>query len=112
MKAKKGLSFITKLLVFINVGFALALLISYLAPITDPGKIWIVAFFCLAYPPLLLINILIIIFWMFKKSWFALISLLSILAGYRVMQNSFGFHSARTYTRKESPNDIRIMTYN
>ncbi|WCT11821.1 endonuclease/exonuclease/phosphatase family protein [Mucilaginibacter jinjuensis] len=112
MKAKKRLGFITKLLVGINVGFALALLISYLAPVTDPANIWLVAFFGLAYPPLLLINVLIIIFWMFKRSWFAFISLLSILAGYRVMQNSFGFNSARTYTRKESPDAIRIMTYN
>jgi len=112
MKAKKRLGFITKLLVLINIGLALALLISYLAPVTDPAKIWIVAFFGLAYPPLLLINILIIIFWLFKRSWFALISLCSILAGYRVMQNSFGFHSARTYTQKESKDAIRVMTYN
>ncbi len=112
MKAKKGLSFITKLLLCINMGIALALLISYLAPVTDPAKIWIIAFFGLAYPPLLLVNVLAIIFWLFKKSWFALISLLSILAGYKVMQNSFGLHSARTYTQKESPDAIRIMTYN
>jgi endonuclease/exonuclease/phosphatase family metal-dependent hydrolase len=112
MKAKKGLGFFTKLFLFINACLALALLISYLAPLTDPGKFWIIAFFGLAYPPLLLFNILIIIFWLFKKSWFALISILCIAAGYRVMQNSFGFNAERTYKQKEDRDAIRIFTYN
>ncbi|OKS88423.1 endonuclease/exonuclease/phosphatase family protein [Mucilaginibacter polytrichastri] len=112
MKAKKGLGFFTKLLLCINAGLAIALLISYLAPVTDPGKVWLIAFFGLGYPPLLLFNIIFIVIWLFKKSWFALISLLCIVAGYSVLQNSFGVNAARTYKQKETRDAIRIMTYN
>jgi hypothetical protein len=53
MKAKKKLPFIDKLFLWINFFLCVLLLISYLAPITDPAKFWPVAFFGLAYTPLL-----------------------------------------------------------
>lgn len=115
MKAKKTknrLGFFLKLILFINLIAAFALLISYLAPHTDPRKVWIVAFFGLAYPPLLFINFLFIAWWAFQKSWYALISFSCIAIGYNMLQNSFGFHAARDYRQKESPNAIRLMTYN
>lgn len=112
MKAKKRLSFFTKFFLWINIALAVALLISYLAPVVNPSIFWIVAFFGLAYPPLLLFNILFIILWLFKRSWFALVSFICILVGYNVLQNSFGMHAQRTYIQKENRDAIRIMTYN
>ncbi|MCJ8211405.1 endonuclease/exonuclease/phosphatase family protein [Mucilaginibacter sp. RS28] len=112
MKAKKGLSFITKVLLFINCLLALSLLISYLAPVTDPRKIWPVAFFGLAYPPLLVVNLIFVLVWLLQKSWFALISLVCVLSGWDILNKSIGFHAARTYRQKETREAIRVMTYN
>ncbi len=115
MKGKKAtyrLGFFSKLILLFNLIAALALLISYLAPHTDPRKAWIVAFFGLGYPPLLLVNIIFIVCWAFQKSSFAFISFFCIAIGYNVIQNSFGFHAARDYRQKESPLAIRLLTYN
>lgn len=112
MKAKKGLGFISKLFLWINCLFALSLLISYLAPSVDPRSNWLVAFFGLAYPPLLLVNLLFVLFWIIRKSYFVFISFACILIGWNALNNNIGFHAARTYRQKESPEAIRIMTYN
>jgi endonuclease/exonuclease/phosphatase family metal-dependent hydrolase len=113
MKAKKKLPVIDKFFLFINCGFALALLISYFAPVTDPRQYWIIAFFGLAYPPLLLVNILLIIYWLFRNRWLALISFLSILCGFNVFSNNFAFNKTNSDLPKPTDtNNIRMMTYN
>ena len=115
MKAKKPrnkVSFFSKVILFLNLLAALALLISYLAPHTDPRKAWIVAFFGIAYPPILLVNLIFVAWWAFQKSWFTFISFFCIVIGYHTLQNSFGFHAARDYRQKESPDAIRLLSYN
>ena len=109
MKAKKNLPLFDKLLLWVNYVFCLALLISYLAPVTDPRKYWIVAFFGLAYPPVLLLNALLIIYWAFRKRWYFLLSAICIFCGIGVLNNNIGFHSSNSSL---SPGTIRLMTYN
>ncbi|MES2425632.1 MAG: endonuclease/exonuclease/phosphatase family protein [Bacteroidota bacterium] len=113
MKSKQKLPFIDKAFLWINGVLCLALLISYLAPITDPKKIWIIAFFGLAYPPLLLANLLMIVYWLLRKKWLALLSILGILCGYSVLKNNIGMHPGNSNMAKPiSSNAIRMMTYN
>lgn len=45
MKAKKRLPLIDRFFLWVNYAFCAALLISYLAPVTDPRKAWVIAFF-------------------------------------------------------------------
>jgi endonuclease/exonuclease/phosphatase family metal-dependent hydrolase len=111
MKAKKKLPLFDKLVLWFNCGIAIALLVSYLAPITDPREYWIIAFFGLAYPPVLLLNVLLIVYWMFRKSWYALISVLCILIGINVLKNNIGFNW-RNNDRPAEANAFRLMTYN
>ncbi|RCH55575.1 endonuclease [Mucilaginibacter hurinus] len=111
MKAKKRkFSFIDRFFLWINYLLCAALLISYLAPIINPAKFWPVAFFGLAYPPLLVLNIVIILYWVLRKrAWFAL-SLVIILIGYNVLLNNIGFRSSRYSTSNSAA--IKLMTYN
>ncbi|QQL49445.1 endonuclease/exonuclease/phosphatase family protein [Mucilaginibacter ginkgonis] len=111
-KKKRSTGFFTKLILAINIFFAACLLVSYLAPVLDPQQHWVIAFFGLAYPPVLLVNLLFIVYWLFFKWWYAGLSLVCILAGYNILQGSFGFHAARDYVQKESREAIRVMTYN
>lgn len=111
MKAKKKLSLIDTLFLWINYGFCLALLISYLAPVTDPKKVWIIAFFGLAYPLLLLANVIMVLYWALRKKWFILLSAFCIFCGIDVLKNNIGFHSANSYHAK-AQGAIRMMTYN
>ncbi|GAA4100952.1 endonuclease/exonuclease/phosphatase family protein [Mucilaginibacter panaciglaebae] len=115
MKAKKKgkLPLIDKIFLWINCGLCLALLVSYLAPVTDPRKFWLIAFFGLAYPPILLTNLLMIFYWALRKRWFALISLIGIVCGWGVLKNNVGLHPGNSNQPKSSnTNVIRMMTYN
>lgn len=113
MKVKKKLPFIDKVFLWINCGLCLALLISYLAPVTDPKTSWVIAFFGLAYPPILLVNVIMIAYWLLRRSWLALISVLGILIGFNVLQNNIGFHPGYSnVTKPQAQNTVRMMTYN
>ena len=112
MKAKKKLPLFDKLVLWVNCGIAIALLISYLAPITDPRKYWVIAFFGLAYPPVLLLNVLLIVYWLFRKSWYALVSVLCIMVGINVLNNNIGFNWGGNDERPTETNAFRLMTYN
>jgi endonuclease/exonuclease/phosphatase family metal-dependent hydrolase len=91
----------------------IALLISYLAPYIDPRRAWAVAFFGLAYPILLLANLVLLVYWLLRKKWYALASLMFMAFGWNVFLNNVGFHSSGSdeIAHKEG-NVIRVMTYN
>ncbi|MBB3054693.1 endonuclease/exonuclease/phosphatase family protein [Mucilaginibacter gotjawali] len=113
MKADNKLPFIDRLFLWINIILCVALLLSYLAPFTDPRKILFPAFLGLAYPLLLLLNVLMIFYWLIRKKWHGLISVITILAGYPTLLNNIGFHGGNKEVIIPKPaNTIRIMTYN
>ena len=112
-RSNQTLSFFTKLLLFINGVVAIALLISYLAPIVDPRKFWPVAFFGIAYPPLLLANVLFIAYWIIARVRFALISIVAILLGWNALHNNVGFSFfGDGKSVSYAPGKIRVLTYN
>jgi endonuclease/exonuclease/phosphatase family metal-dependent hydrolase len=112
-KQTQKLPIIDKFFLLINCGLCLALLVSYLAPVTDPKKVWIVAFFGLAYPPILLANLFMIVYWALRRKWLVLISVLGILCGYRVLGDNIGLHAGNSNVVKpQGANAIRVMTYN
>ena len=61
------------------------MLLSYLSVFISPEKIWLLAFFGLAYPFLLIVNFLFIIFWIYKKRKFFIIPLMAILLGWNYL---------------------------
>jgi endonuclease/exonuclease/phosphatase family metal-dependent hydrolase len=111
-KSKSRLPWFDKLLLYINCGLCLALLIGYLAPVTDPRKIWIIAFFGLAYPPVLLANVIMIVYWLLRKSRWALLSIIGIGIGWNVLLNNIGFSLSPDANVPPGLNGIRVMTYN
>lgn len=73
----------------------------------SPGKFWVPAVFGMAYPYLLVLNIVFIIFWIFIKPKFTLLSLLVILAGYNHISNYLQFSGKKTFEK-----GVRITSYN
>lgn len=112
IRAKSKLTFFDKLILAFNYIVALALLISYLAPVTNPKDFWPIAFFGLAYPLLLLINILFIAYWLLRLKAHLLISLICILLGWKTLHYNIGFHKNIADGPKTADTYIRIMTYN
>ncbi|MBN1388393.1 MAG: endonuclease/exonuclease/phosphatase family protein [Bacteroidales bacterium] len=96
-----------KILFGLNIIAALALLIAYASVIINPEKIAFPAFFGLAYPYLLLVNIIFIIFWAvnFKREVF--VSIIVIALGFNHFNNFIRFGKNET-----GEYDFSLMSYN
>ncbi len=110
----KRLGFFSKSMLLANLFAALGLLLSYLAPLINPQVCWPIAFFGIAYLPLLLINFLFVVYWLVRSARFAAISLLVILIGWNTFRNHYGFGTKIPETVVASPDTgyIRLLTYN
>ncbi len=73
----------------LNLGAILLLLIAYLAAYVPPDSFWPIAFFGLAYPYFLLLNILFVAFWGIQRSKMFLISTLAIILGLTNFTNTY-----------------------
>ena len=87
---------------------------GYLAPIINPQTFWPIAFFGIAYMPLLVCNGVFVVYWLVRRVRFAAISLLAILLGWNTFQKHFGFNGQVPPSVVASPDtaDIRVLTYN
>jgi endonuclease/exonuclease/phosphatase family metal-dependent hydrolase len=107
---KKKTGFVSYTILVLNIVVVILLLSCYAVPYIRPDKFWPVVFLGFAYPAILLLNILFVIFWLLKlKVWF-IISLITILIGwnqFRAYINYTGHDDKTTQT-----NSLRVMTYN
>jgi len=97
-----------KILLAVNAVFAVTLLVSYLAVNISPGYFALPAFFGLAYPYLLLINIIIVIIWAILLRFEALISVVVIAIGFTHFSNYIKL--ARPSGNKS--NTFKVLSYN
>ena len=70
-----------------NAFLVAGLILSYLSVYINPKDFWIVALFGLAYPYLLALNLIMIIYWSVQLKKEILISLITILIGWNNLQN-------------------------
>lgn len=98
---------VKKILLYLNLLVAGALLLSYLAVHISPERFALPAFFGLAYPYILLVNFLFMIFWVVKLKREALISLLVILVGITHLNNYIQFGKGGI-----SDHQFSLMSYN
>ena len=91
-----------------NIVAVIGLLIAYAAPYVSPSRMWIVAFFGLGYPFLLLANIIFACAWLLRRNPRAALSLLAIVIGWSNLTGIFTFH--RNSELPEHP--LRVMTFN
>ena len=96
-------------ILLVNLGVVIALLLSYMAPHIDPELTWILSFFGLFYPIILIVNVFFIIYWLFKKPKYIWPSLLSIIFGWSHVMGFISFNSSKPETTGET---LSIMTYN
>jgi len=86
---------------------ATALAIATISVFLSPEKLWFAALFGMAYPYILVINLIFIVLWAIIKPKFILFSLVVILVGYNQIGNYLQFSGKET---KEK--GIKIISYN
>jgi len=113
---RKPLGLFSKAVLWANVCAVAALFVSYLAPVINPKTFWPIAFFGIAYLPLLVVNILFIAYWAFRRGRFVLLSFTAILLGWGTLTKHVGFHTGGVDLSADStgrdPNHVRLLTYN
>jgi endonuclease/exonuclease/phosphatase family metal-dependent hydrolase len=92
----------------INIFFALSLLIAYLAVHINPEDFAFPAYFGLAYPYLLLINLVIAVIWAVNLKYEALISVFVIALGFTHLSNYIKFRKPKN----EKTGTFQVMSYN
>ena len=102
--------FIQSAFITANVILVLFSFFAYLSPHIDPSKFYAFSFFGLAYPFLLLLNILFIGFWLFTKKRFALISIVTLLLGYSYPGSVFGISSSGSTSVDQK--SIKVLSFN
>ncbi len=101
---------IYKIITIINLLAVIALALSYLSVYINPKQIWLVAFFGLAYPFLLFLNIFFLFFWVYHWKRQFLISLIIILLGWNYMAGFFQFPNKNKEPIPE--NSFKFISYN
>lgn len=103
-----------RIALILNVLAAGALLFSYLSPLVNPAKIFLPALFGLAYPYLLMLNLLFVAFWMIRLDKLIILSLLVILLGWNHLNNFLPLGINHRQAPKDSANSehIKVMSYN
>lgn len=95
---------------YINCGLVIGILLAYLSIYISPRDFSLLAYFGLAYPYLLLFNILFIIFWIYKKRVYFLISLLAIGIGWAHISSFIAINLDKEKSNvKES---YKLLSYN
>lgn len=91
----------------LNAAAILGLLISYLAPYVDPLDFWPISFFGLTFKFWLVLNIGLLLLWIFlrKKRW--MYNGLFLLLGYSFIARNIQFNSP-----KPLPEDFKVATFN
>ena len=103
-------SVIDGLLYIINIVVAVALLLSYLAYYFDPELTTFFAFFGLAYPVLLLLNVLFILYWALRLKVKIVLSLVCIGIGYMHVLRFYQFSGQHKVVNPDET--LKVMTYN
>jgi endonuclease/exonuclease/phosphatase family metal-dependent hydrolase len=87
----------------------LTLLTCYLAPLIHPDTIFILPFLGLAYPIIIIINVLILIVWLVFRSKWALVSLAVILIGGKLHFRAFAL---TLFEDSKKQNELKVLSYN
>lgn len=106
-KARK-LSVLNKIILWLNYFVVLALFTGLFAKYISPQVFWLTAFFGLAFPYSILLNVLFAIYWLVQFRRLALISIIAVIFSFFTLNKYIQF----SIGDKGSNNDIKVTSYN
>ncbi len=98
-----------KVMFLINSLMAFLLLMSYILPYVPPKRFAFISILSLGVPFLIIINILFVIYWLFKVKKQLLLSVLALAIGYIYLLSLYKFSASKHVDDQEN---ISIMNYN
>jgi len=110
--ASKLRIFTKRVLIFINYGVVFFFLLACIAPYLDPQAWWFISFLGIGFPFLLLAVVGFMVWWLFVKRRYALISAIALLLGFKSVTAFYAISIPKGFATKKKPETIRIATWN
>lgn len=106
--------FTDRVILILNVLAALGMILSYLAPLVNPAKVFFPALFGLAYPYILMLNLLFVCYWLIRLRKEILISIVVILLGWPHLNNMLplNFKDVKIPETSDVERVFKALTYN
>ena len=100
-----------KLLAYLSLLSNLFLVITYLNYLIPPSITWLNSLLGLAYPIIVLVNVIFLFFWLFRKELFFLYSLIVLIFGYYHHSRFIQITPINIKIENKSK-EIKVMSYN
>lgn len=84
-----------RLLWWAHLGLSAVTLLAYASPYISPAHFWPASFAALAYPTLLVAHLALAGWWLYRRSWRWLLSLLIVVGGYDALLRHVGLPAQR-----------------
>lgn len=97
------------MLKFINILVFAITIAAYLSTSVSPEKYWIAGFLSLSIPILLLLNVLLLVYFLLRKQLSFFVPLVALLIGYRFLIASFAINFNNT---TDDAYDFSLLSYN
>lgn len=110
--AGKLSSFAKRFFLFLNILAAIVYLLACLAPYLDPEKWWMISILGLGFAIIFIIQLLFLIFWLFVKPRYALISFITLLVGWKSIAAFFAFRTSTEFTTAKPKEVLRVVHWN
>ncbi|MFT3902926.1 MAG: endonuclease/exonuclease/phosphatase family protein [Niabella sp.] len=95
-----------------NMIFVALFLLACASRFFNPQSFPLLALMSIAFPFFLLCVIAFLVWWLFVKSRWALLSGIALLIGWSNINNFFAFHFSATFKEEKQKGDIRVATWN
>jgi len=105
----KKLSFFSKIIVICNFIVALLLLLTYVVPYIPPKSFPVISVLSLAFPILILVNVVFMLYWVFRLKRFIWISGVVLILGLTHVNKLYQFSGKSSVSQDPS---ITVMNYN
>ena len=99
-----------RIVLIVNILAVIGLILSYLSLYVSPERNWLLPFFGLIYPYLLLVNTFFILYWALRFRIYFLVSLLAVLAGWNIIWRTMQIEVSTSPLA--SGKSFLVMTYN
>src|ERR1035437_1104250 len=104
--------FAKKIFIALNSIIAILFLAGAFAKYFSPDHWWFFGLFTFILAYLLLALVFFLVFWLFKKSFFCCISLITIISGWHAVINIFPLNFSSSFSIQKKTGNIRVMSWN
>jgi endonuclease/exonuclease/phosphatase family metal-dependent hydrolase len=104
--------FTKKFFIMTNIVIAVLFLLGCYASWFNPNQFWFLGLLTLGAFYLLLLLLGFILFWLFVKPSWSIISILTMLVAYKPISNIVPLRFSSSFNKQKQPNSLRLMSWN